>query len=288
MMNGWRIPLGDMGAQVFGVLTEHAQWPVGAFSAIVTALHVGFLTVFKTPPPEVWVALIGVAGWRIVGWRLGLFAIVGLMLLINQGLWQPLLETLGLTLTATLLSLVVAFPLGICIGESVTAQRWIDPVLDFVQTMPRFVYLIPAVVLFGIDVVPAVFAAMSLAIVPPTRIVALALRQVDPRVVEAAVSFGSTRLKVLRDVKLPLIAPALVLAVNQCLMMALSMAVISALIGAGGLGADVLNAIAVLDAGKGFVAGFGIFILAVLIDRLMLGIVRRAAPAGPTVARLGA
>lgn len=270
-----KIPIGHYGEILFAFVTAHFQVPVAIFSSVVLFLYGCIFSLVSLPPPLVWVVLAAAGLWCAAGWRLGVFALIGLLILWNQGLWRPTLETLSLVLTATIFSLAVALPIGVVIGESAVAFRVLNPVLDFIQTMPRFVYLIPAVILFGIDIVPAVFATMTLAVVPPIRIVALGIRQVDGRVVEAAEAFGSTRLAVIFKIKLPLARSALMLAANQCLMMALSMAVISALIGAGGLGANVLGAISTLDAGKGFVAGFGILLLAILIDRLMTGLNNR-------------
>ena len=149
------------------------------------------------------------------------------------------------------------------------AEVILEPFLDFLITIPRFVILVPAVILLGIGIAPAVFATMTLAVAPPTRITAVGLKHVDAHVVEAALAFGANRRQILTKVKLPLALPSLVLAINQCLLMSLVTAVIAALIGAGGLGEVILSAIALLKSGEGFVAGFGVFALAVLLDRTM-------------------
>lgn len=264
-----KIPIGDIGEAIVGFIIANFHVPIAVFSTVVTFLYSGIFSALSYPPFWLWILIVTPLAWYLANARLAFFGLVGLLIIANQGLWDPALQTLSLTLTAAMLSFAVALPLGTLIGESAAASRVLNPILDFVQTMPRFVYLIPAVVLFGIDIVPAVFATMTLAIVPPTRIIALGISKVDPKVVEAAEAFGTRRAAIIWKIKLPLAKPALLLAANQCLMMALSMAVISALIGAGGLGANVLNAIATLNAGQGFVAGFGILVLAILVDRMM-------------------
>jgi ABC-type proline/glycine betaine transport system permease subunit len=183
--------------------------------------------------------------------------------------------TLSLVLTSTLIALIIAFPLAILMEESWMVRAALEPALDFVQTMPRFVYLIPAVILLGIDIPPAVFATLTLAVVPPIRLIATGLGEVDGALIEAARSFGASRIQILRKVKLPLAIASIMLGINQCIMMALSMVVIASLIGAAGLGTEILQALSSLDAGQAFVASFGIFVLAVLLDRTTRALAER-------------
>ena len=276
-MDAYRIPIGRLGEQLFALIVRHLQPLFDAFSAIVLffngSIHSGLVLV----PPAAGIAVVAVIAWVVAGWRLMIFALLGLGLLANLGLWNHAMSTLSLVLTATVLSLIVAIPLGILMAEVPLADAIASPVLDFVQTMPRFVYLIPAVVLLGIDAAPAVLATMTLSIPPPARMTAVGLKQVDAHLVEAARAFGATRRHTLLRLKLPLAMPAIMLGINQCTLMALSMVVIASLIGAAGLGVEILNAISTLNAGQGLVAGLGVFILAVLLDRMTKGLAERLA-----------
>jgi glycine betaine/proline transport system permease protein len=200
---------------------------------------------------------------------------VSLTLLWNLRLWEPTLITVSLVSTATLLSLAIGIPAGIVMAEMRGAAVVLTPILDFLQTMPRFVYLIPGVIIFGIDTVPGIFATMTLAVPPPVRLTALGIEQIDRHLIEAGEAFGCSRWQLLRKVKLPLAFPSILLGINQCLMMSLSMVVIAAMIGAGGLGADILTAISRLDAGQGFEAGLGVVVVAILGDRLTKGVLAR-------------
>ena len=263
-----KLPIGPLGAWIFDVLTARLGWLFHAFSSVVIAIDAGFRFVLMTPPALLWIAVIAALCWYLLGIRFALFALASLLLLVNQALWTPTMITLSLVLTSTLIALIIAFPLGVLMAESRAVRALFEPTLDFVQTMPRFVYLIPAVILLGIDIPPAVFATLTLAVAPPIRAIATGLGQVDEHLVEAARAYGATRAQLLVKVKLPLAIAPVMLGINQCIMMSLSMVVIASLIGASGLGTEILQALSSLDAGQGFVASFGIFVLAVLLDRM--------------------
>jgi glycine betaine/proline transport system permease protein len=263
-----KLPIGSTGARVFEIVTAHMGLLFHAFSSSVTTIDGAFRVVLLTIPASVWIVGIAALCWYLIGIRFAFFAVASLLLLLNQALWDQTMVTLSLVLTSTLIALVIAFPLGILMAESYPVRTALEPILDFVQTMPRFVYLIPAVILLGIDIPPAVFATLTLAVAPPIRAIATGLTQVDEHVVEAARAYGATRPQILCKVKLPLAIAPIMLGVNQCIMMSLSMVVIASLIGAAGLGTEILQALSSLDAGQGFVASFGIFALAVLLDRI--------------------
>jgi glycine betaine/proline transport system permease protein len=263
-----KLPIGPVGAWIFDVLAARLGWLFYAFSSVVIAIDAGFRFVLLTPPSLLWIAVIAALCWCLLGIRFALFALASLLLLVNQALWAPTMITLSLVLTSTLIALIIAFPLGVLMAESRAVRALFEPTLDFVQTMPRFVYLIPAVILLGIDIPPAVFATLTLAVAPPIRAIATGLGQVDEHLVEAARAYGATRAQLLVKVKLPLAIAPVMLGINQCIMMSLSMVVIASLIGASGLGTEILQALSSLDAGQGFVASFGIFVLAVLLDRM--------------------
>jgi ABC-type proline/glycine betaine transport system permease subunit len=264
----YKLPIGLIGEQSINFVVEHFKLVFTIFGVVVLFLNGWLKTLLLFVPPGVLIGVLTALAWRLAGRNTGLFTIGSLVLLWNLRLWEPTLVTLSLVLTATTLSLLVAIPLGVLMGESRAVATVLTSVLDFLQAMPRFVYLVPAVIIFGIDTVGGVLAAMTLAVPPPVRLTALGISQIDREVIEAGEAFGCTRWQLLCKVKLPLAFPSILLGINQCLMMSLSMVVIAAMIGAGGLGADILTGIARLEAGQGFEVGLGIVVLAIFIDRL--------------------
>jgi len=215
------------------------------------------------------VLLVGVLAWRVMRrWWAGP-VMAGLMFLIGSfGDWEQAMLTLSVMIAAVILSLVVGIPAGIIMAKSDRVQYIVKPVLDAMQTMPSFVYLIPALMLFGIGQVTAVFATIIYAIPPITRLTNLGIRQVAPEILEAAQAFGSTPLQLLIKVQLPLAIPSIMVGVNQTTMMALGMSVTAAMVGAGDLGIEVLISIWKIEVGNGFVAGLCIVLLAIIIDRI--------------------
>lgn len=211
---------------------------------------------------------VGLAYWgsRRVGMSLmvgGLMFAVGML-----GLWDQTMQTLALMLMATLLSILIGVPIGILTAKFKTMRMITLPVLDVMQTMPSFVYLIPALMLFGLGKVPAVLATIIYSVPPLIRLTDLGIRQVNREVVEAVTAFGGSPTRILFKTELPLALPTIMAGLNQTIMMALSMVVVASMIGARGLGETVLNGIQTLDVGKGLEAGLGIVILAVVLDRI--------------------
>jgi glycine betaine/proline transport system permease protein len=266
-----KLPLGRLGEAGIHWITLHLSSVIEDFGTAVTALYSGLLWGLTLIPAPGWIAAATALAWHAAGRGTAVFAAAGLLIVWNQGLWPATEETLALVLTATLLSLVIAIPVGIAIAENRPLRAAVAPALDFLQTMPRFVYLIPAVIILGIDVAPAVFATLTLAVVPPIRITAVGIAEVDRQLVEAGEAMGCSRWQLLGKVKLPLALPAIMLGINQCLMMSLSMVIIASLIGAAGLGDEILRAIAQLDAGKGIMTGLAVFTLAIVLDRITRG-----------------
>ena len=209
-----RIPVGKIGEAAVGWITLHLAPLIHVFDWLVTGLNGALLWLFGIAPPLAWIVAITFAAWHAAGRGTALFAFLGLLAIWNQGLWVATITTLSLVLTSTMLALVIAFPIGIAIAESRSVRAGLTPALDFVQTMPRFVYLIPAVIVLGIDVVPAVFATLTLAIVPPIRMTALGIAEVDRSLVEAGTAMGCSPWQLLAKVKLPLAVPAMMLGVN--------------------------------------------------------------------------
>lgn len=199
---------------------------------------------------------------------LPVFTLIGLGYILNQGLWTQLIDTIALIVVAALVTVIIGIPIGILSAKSDTANSIIQPVLDFMQTMPAFVYLIPAVAFFGIGMVPGIFASFIYALAPTVRFTSLGIREIDPELIEASESFGSTNSQKLFKVELPLAKNTIMAGINQTVMLTLSMVVIASMIGAPGLGGNVLTALQRAQVGEGFVSGLAIVILAVIVDRL--------------------
>jgi glycine betaine/proline transport system permease protein len=196
-----------------------------------------------------------------------------------MGFTAQTLVTLALIISATLISLTVGIPLGIWAGRNDKAEAFIRPILDFMQTMPAFVYLIPAAMFFGLGRVPGVIATVIFAMPPVVRLTSLGIRQVNKEQVEAGIAFGCTPTQLLMKVQIPSAMAALFAGINQTIMMALSMVIIASMVGAGGLGNDVLSSISRLDIGLGFESGLGVVLLAIMLDRITesFGVKRNAA-----------
>jgi glycine betaine/proline transport system permease protein len=239
-------------------------WIKNLIGWMVEGIHSGLTFM----PPLVVILLITALAYWMGKWRLGLFAFIGLFLIDNLGLWAPSMQSLALVLTASFLSIIIGVPVGIWCAGSRTVRSIVTPVLDFMQTMPAFVYLLPAVSFFSLGVVPGVVASVIFAIPPTIRMTNLGIRQVPEELVEAADAFGSTPTQKLVKLQLPLAMPTIMAGINQTIMLALSMVVISSMIGAQGVGAFVYRAVSQAKTGIGFEAGIAIVIMAILLDRL--------------------
>lgn len=211
---------------------------------------------------------LAAAAWKLAGWKLAGGSAVGLLFIGILGMWELAMSTLAIVLTATLLAILIGVPVGILMARHDLSEKIIRPILDLMQTMPSFVYLIPALMLFGLGKVPALLSTFIYAVPPAIRLTNLGIRQVAPDVIECGRAFGSTSRQLLFKVQLPLAIPTIMAGVNQTIMMALAMVVIASMIGAGGLGKEVLTGIAQLKVGKGFIGGISIVILAIIMDRI--------------------
>ncbi|NIG54242.1 proline/glycine betaine ABC transporter permease [Chitinophaga sp. Cy-1792] len=219
-------------------------------------------------PFYVVIGLITLLAWRRAGWGAGVFSLLGLGLVYGMGYWPQTMETMALILVSAVIALLIGIPFGIWAARNKVAGSIMRPILDFMQTMPAFVYLIPAVLFFGLGKVPGVFATIIFAMPPAVRLTTLGIQQVPADIVEATRSFGATPRQLLFKVELPLAMPTILAGVNQTIMMALSMVVISAMIAAGGLGEIVLKGITQLKIGVGFEGGIAVVILAIILDRI--------------------
>lgn len=236
---------------------------------IILAVVNAFEWLFTITPWFVVILLVGIAGWKLVGSIKSGVVFMALMVLIGSfGYWDLAMITLSLVIASVVFSLLIGLPTGILMARSDRAERLITPVLDAMQTMPSFVYLIPALMFFGMGKVPSMFATIIYAVPPVIRLTNVGIRTVDVEAVEAAKAFGATPKQVLFDVQLPLAKPSIMVGVNQTTMMALAMVVIGSMIGAKGLGMEVLLSISRIEVGRGFEAGISIVFLAIVIDRI--------------------
>ena len=220
------------------------------------------------PPAWLLIAIfVGLSLWRI-SYKFAIFTAISFVLIVLTGFWEQTVVTLGLTFSATLISLLLGIPLGIWAARSERVASTIRPILDFMQTMPAFVYLIPAAMLFGLGRVPGIIATVIFAMPPAVRLTNLGIRQVNKEIIEAGQSFGCNARQLLFKVQLPNAMPSIMAGVNQTIMMALSMVIIASMVGAGGLGNDVLASIQRLDIGLGFESGMAVVLLAIILDRI--------------------
>ncbi len=241
-------------------------------ASLLGNLQETFLTLnptrLSTYPAVAMLLFLSAVAWVLAGWRMAVFSVIGLSLVLTMGLWVATMETLALVLSATLFALFVGIPVGVLAAQSNAVENGVKPVLDFMQTMPAFVYLIPAVLFFGLGKVPGAMATVIFAMPPAVRLTNLGIRGVPKEVVEAAWAFGATRWQLLLKAQLPIALPTILAGVNQTIMLALSMVVIGGMIGAGGLGEIVLSGITQMQIGLGFESGLAVVILAIYLDRV--------------------
>jgi glycine betaine/proline transport system permease protein len=275
------MPQIDIGAPVSAIvdwLTVNLGPLFHLISVIMLVLLDVVLFVLTAPSPYI-VILVFVA-LALLERKIGfaVFTLLAFLLVLAMGLWVETMQTLALVVVATVIAVAIGIPVGIWAARSRRASSVIRPILDFMQTLPVFVYLIPAVFFFGIGAVPGVIATTVFAIPPAVRLTELGIRSVDKEVTEAAIAFGAKPRQMLREVQLPLSMPSIMAGVNQTIMLALSCVVIAGLVGAGGLGAVVVRGISTLDVGAGFEGGLAVVFLAIFLDRLtnaLAGLKRR-------------
>jgi glycine betaine/proline transport system permease protein len=279
-----KFPLAELSDQALAWLTHHGSPLTRATSRIVADWIETSTAALVAVPPWLTIGFLVLIAWRLGGGRVAILAAAGFAFLWNLRLWQPTMETMVLVTLSTSAALAVGIPIGIACALNQRAWRTIGPCLDMMQTMPSFVYLIPAIPFFGLGSVSACFATIVFAMPPVIRLTALGIMQVPQDLIEASDAFGSTPAQKLFKVQLPLALPTIMAGINQTIMLALSMVVIAAMIGAGGLGREVWKSIQRLDAGVGFETGFAIVVVAVVLDRITQKMAHRMRPAG-TAAR---
>lgn len=267
----FRIPIRDWVSAAVDYLSTQFSVIFDSISNLVLFLVDNFKDGLLALHPLILIVILGLITYRMAGLTTTIVAVVGLFLVENIGLWVAFNETLALVLSAEVFVIALGLPLGILAAGSDRFYGIIRPILDFMQTMPAFVYLIPAVMFFGLGLVPGVIATFVFAIPPLIRLTNLGIRQVPKELIEASDAFGATRAQKLIKVQMPVALPTVMAGVNQSIMLGLSMVVIAAMIGAGGLGADVLRGISRLQVGQGFEAGLAVVILAIILDRITAG-----------------
>lgn len=263
-----KIPLGNWVEGIVNFFINNFSGPLDGFAALIEYIvgHVEALLAF--PHPLVLIALLALLAWKLKNYKLSIFVALGLGLVLNLGMWEPLIITLASIMTSVIVALVIGIPVGILKAHNKIIDLLTRPILDFMQTIPPFVYLIPALMFFGLGNVSGVIATVVFAIAPPIRLTYLGIKQVDEELEEAGHAFGANWWQILFKIELPGAMPSIMMGINQCIMLSLSMVVIAAMIGAGGLGKPVLRSLNVVDIGLGFEAGLGVVIIAMVLDRM--------------------
>ncbi|EOG7789803.1 choline ABC transporter permease subunit [Vibrio fluvialis] len=269
MISDHKIPLGSWMETGVDWLTLHASGFFDAISFLLESIIMVLVDVFKWFPPAVPIMVtVALAWWLHRSLSLVIFIIAALLLILNLGYWQEMLETFVLVFAATTISVLIGVPLGIMAAHRPWMYTVMRPILDLMQTVPTFVYLIPTLVLFGLGIVPGLISTIIFAIAAPIRLTYLGVTRVPEELIEAGKAFGASNMKLLFKVELPAALPSIMAGVTQCIMLSLSMVVIAALVGADGLGKPVIRALNTVNISQGFEAGLAIVLVAIILDRL--------------------
>ena len=264
-----KLPLGETIAAGVDGITQSAPWLFDAVSENLSALVLGFTGALLWVQPLIMVALLTALAWALQrSVKLAVFVGAALLLIINMGYWTETMETLSLVLFATLSCVLIGVPIGIAAAHRPWLEAALRPLLDLMQTIPTFVYLIPTLILFGLGVVPGLISTVIFALPAPIRLTTLGIASVPRPLIEAGQAFGATRWQLLIKVEIPSALPNIMAGITQCIMLSLSMVVIAALVGADGLGKPVVRALNSVNIADGFEAGLAIVIVAIVLDRL--------------------
>lgn len=266
-MMDFRIPVGDWIETAIDWLDGNVAWLFEALDWLFITLYDAINWAFSTPPALAVIIIFAALAIFARGWKFALGVVLGLLFIVGVGQWENSMSTIALVLVAVFLAVGIAIPLGIWAAKSDTVSAVVKPTMDFLQTLPAFVYLIPALAFFGIGVAPGIFATVIFALAPGVRLTELGIRGVNAEVVEAGQAFGAAPSRILRQIQLPLAMPSIRAGINQIIMLALSMVVIAGLVGAGGLGGEISKAIGTLSVSLGFEAGLSVVVLAIILDR---------------------
>jgi glycine betaine/proline transport system permease protein len=265
-----KIPIGQWAASIFDWLQINGAWFFDGLSDAMEALIDGILWVLQSPHPLIVVAAFVALTWVLQrSWKTCLLVALGFLFIMNQGYWEETTESLTLVLSACVVCMAVGVPIGIAAAHRPRLYDWMRPVLDLMQTLPTFVYLIPAIVFFGIGMVPGLIATVIFVLPAPIRLTHLGISTTPTALLEAARAFGATPSQVLWKVELPSAFPQIMAGLNQTIMLSLSMVVIAALVGADGLGVPVVRALNQVNTSLGFESGFVIVVVAIMLDRML-------------------
>ncbi|MDV6013673.1 ABC transporter permease subunit [Haloechinothrix sp. LS1_15] len=271
-----RLRLGDAVEAAFDWFTDTFRTALDGVSAALTGAYNLLTDILLLAPFYVVIVILAVLALVVRSWRFALFTMASFYLIVAMDQWYTAMHTLSLVLVAAAVAVALSIPLGILAAKSNTFEGIIRPVLDFMQTMPPLVYLIPALAAFGVGVTGGIVATVIFAMPPGVRFTNLAIRQVDTEVVEAGQAFGASPRRILRQIQLPLALPTIMAGINQVIMLSLSMVVLAAFVGAAGLGGEVINALMRLDVPQGAEAGLAVVILAIYLDRMVAALADRA------------
>ncbi len=265
----YKIPLGNWIRDGVDLLDTHAAFVFDAIAIGLGGLIEGIIALLQAVPPVLMVLLFAAGAYALHrSWRLAALIVLSLLLVINMGYWQETTETLALVVVATATCMAIGVPVGIAAAHRPWLYAMLRPVLDLMQTIPTFVYLIPTLILFGLGVVPGLISTVIFAIPAPIRLTHLGIASVPTALIEAGEAFGASRSQLLWKVELPHALPTIMAGLTQCIMLSLSMVVIAALVGAAGLGVPVVRALNTVNIARGFEAGLAIVILAIILDRV--------------------
>ncbi len=265
-----KIPVGATAKSLFTWLQAHGGWFFDGLSQGMTSLIAAILWCLETPPPLLVVAVFVALTWALQrSWKPCLLTLLGFLFVLNQGYWTETMQSLTLVLSSCVVCMAVGVPIGIATAHRPRLYATMRPVLDLMQTLPTFVYLIPAIVFFGIGMVPGLIATVIFVLPAPVRLTHLGISTTPEPLLEAATAFGATPRQRLWKVELPYALPQIMAGLNQTIMLSLSMVVIAALVGASGLGVPVVRALNSVNTSLGFESGFVIVVVAILLDRML-------------------
>lgn len=266
----WKIPVGKWGKAAIDFIIDWFQWLFDGIKIVLNFLVEGATDLLLLLPPVLLaLALAGFAYWLQKSWKLAAGVLLGLLFILNQGLWKETVETLVLVVASTALSMAVGVPIGIWAAHKPRVWRITQPILDLMQTMPTFVYLIPILILFGLGAAPALIVTFIFAMPAPVRMTYLGITSIPKPMIEAGEAFGATKRQLLWKVELPAALPSIMAGLTQCIMLSLSMVVFATLIGAPSLGNPVFKALSTRNIPIGIEAGLAIVILAIVLDRAL-------------------
>ncbi|WP_417261477.1 choline ABC transporter permease subunit [Celeribacter sp.] len=266
----YKIPVGEVASDYFDWMQHHGGWFFDALSAALEWMIEAVLWVLQTPPPLVVIAVFVAGTWALQrNWKACLLVALGFLFILNQDYWEEATESLTLVVASCVVCMAIGVPIGIYAARRPGFYRVLRPILDLMQTLPTFVYLIPAIVFFGIGMVPGLLATVVFVLPAPIRLTHLGISSTPPALLEAVQAFGGTSRQLLWKVELPFALPQIMAGLNQTIMLSLSMVVVAALVGADGLGVPVVRALNQVNTALGFESGFVIVVLAIMLDRVL-------------------